>query len=138
MSDDLVTIATFDMGAEAHIARGHLEAAGIKAVVVGEENASLRPLVGDAFTSVRLLVHESDVDAAEHVLRGTPRAAHRHAHCPHCHWENPRRSGVLIFARWICDHCGATWRKWPKPETEHHRKPAQVHHNARKQHHHHN
>ncbi len=134
MADDLVTIATYQIGAEAHIARGRLESAGIKAVVVGEENASLRPFVGDAFTSVRLLVRESDADAAEHILRGKP-AARRHAHCPHCQWENPRRSGFLFLARWTCDHCGATWRRWPKAETQHHRPPTQVHHHARKQHH---
>ncbi len=138
MSEDLVTIATYEIGAEAHIARGRLESAGIKAVVVGEENASLRPFVGDAVTSVRLLVHESDADAAQRLLHGESREARRHSHCPHCRWENPRNSGFLFFARWTCDHCGATWKRWPRPEAPHRRKPTQVHHDGRKQHHHHN
>jgi Putative prokaryotic signal transducing protein len=68
-SDDrrLVTIATFDTPFEASLARGALEAAGIPALVPGEDLGSLTRNRGGV-VSAELQVFEQDRDRALAVL----------------------------------------------------------------------
>src|SRR5215510_13066890 len=67
MSDQLVTIATFDIPAKAHVARGTLEAAGIRAVVNNEEAVSALWLP-TALGGVKVQVLEEDAERAVAVL----------------------------------------------------------------------
>lgn len=63
----LVEIAMFQDGIAAEIVRGRLEAEGIAAVLF---DAGLSSLGLGAMTPARLMVDESDRDAAERLLRG--------------------------------------------------------------------
>ncbi len=62
----MVTVATFDLVNEAHIARGFLEAHGIPAVVAHEEAARL--YAGTRAWPIELQVDERDEEAARGLL----------------------------------------------------------------------
>lgn len=59
MSDDVVTLATFNTPAEAQIAKNMLEEQGIKAMIADEETVGMAWVIGNAVGGVKLLVLES-------------------------------------------------------------------------------
>jgi hypothetical protein len=58
--DPLIAIATFETEFEVSLARGALEAIGIRALVPGEQGGSFRGLYGGPSPAAELLVFESD------------------------------------------------------------------------------
>ncbi len=131
-SEDLVTIASFNLAAEAHFARGLLEAEGIDAVVIDENLTTLNPLLTGAIGGVRLQVRESDAERAMQVL-GQAEAGQRleipmaEIVCPRCgssqvYFEkfNRRRSKLMwlflgipipfLKRKWKCRNCGHEWK----------------------------
>ena len=60
MSDELVSIATFNVAPDAYIVKGMLEKNGIASVVEDDNN-----LYVPVFGGVRLLVRRSDAERAE-------------------------------------------------------------------------
>lgn len=68
MSDRLVTIAVFGQSADAHLARGALEAAGIRVALQNEETSSLFGSMSTPLGGVRLVVLAEDEPAALKVL----------------------------------------------------------------------
>lgn len=68
MAGKLVTIATFEQSARAHLARGVLEEAGIKAVVTDEAVVTMDWLLGGAVGWVKVQVLEENADRAVAVL----------------------------------------------------------------------
>ena len=69
-SEALITIATFETEVEASLARGALEAIGIRALVPGESSGSFHGMYGGGSTSpAKLQVFESDRDRAVVELR---------------------------------------------------------------------
>jgi hypothetical protein len=67
MADDLVMVRVFDNEVEAEIARGELEAAGIRAVVLKDDAGGMYPFLQGA-SGVRLMVAPDDTDRAEDIL----------------------------------------------------------------------
>lgn len=64
MSDRLVTVASFSNAIEANIARNALEEAGIPACLADEEMVNALSLLSNILGGVKLLVRESDGQAA--------------------------------------------------------------------------
>lgn len=90
MSNELVSVATFSVTAEAELARQALEAAGIAAVLDGETTASTLSYIGTAIGGVRVLVRQADQESARRVLQSI-----RH--------DNSTAAGGS--AAWICPNC---------------------------------
>ena len=72
MHDDLITIARFESGMEAHEARIELDSRDIECVIAGETATDSVLPGGLGAGSVELLVRASDVARAVEVLRHTP------------------------------------------------------------------
>ncbi len=70
MSDSLVAVSSFWSVPEAHVARNQLEAAGIRAVLQGDEEANTLGL-GNLTGGVKVLVRSQDVKRALYVLAET-------------------------------------------------------------------
>lgn len=68
MSHDLVTVATFWSPVEANLARGQLEAAGIRAFLLGEETVGTAWHLTNSMGGMRLQVSELDAERAISVL----------------------------------------------------------------------
>jgi hypothetical protein len=68
MSDDLVTVATFNDPVEANLARNRLVAAGLRAFLANEETVDMDWLLANALGGIRLEVGGADVNAALAVL----------------------------------------------------------------------
>lgn len=68
MAGELVTVATFDQGGKAHVAKGVLEAAGIRATIADETVVQMDWLLGGAVGWVKVQVLEEDADRAVAVL----------------------------------------------------------------------
>ena len=66
--DRLVTIATFWSPVEANLARNNLDAAGIRAILVGEETVGMAWHLTNAIGGVKVQVREADADRALVVL----------------------------------------------------------------------
>jgi len=66
MSDELITIAEFELLFEAEMAKNCLEDNGIKATVVGEDLTIVSPAVGKTWIEVQVL--DADADNARAVL----------------------------------------------------------------------
>jgi hypothetical protein len=66
MSDELVTVAEFDMVFDAEMAKDYLEDNDIKASVVGDDLIAISPAVGK--TMVEVKVFEKDAERAKVVL----------------------------------------------------------------------
>lgn len=103
MSPELVTVATYPMPYQAHLAKTHLEAEGIPAFIQDEHLNSIDWLYTPALGGIRLQVAQDQLEEARKVLetpidfdleemeivagpdadalpgRGTPTT-----HCPHC------------------------------------------------------
>jgi hypothetical protein len=69
MGESLVAVSSFWSVPEAHVARNQLEAAGIQAVLQGEEGASIG--IGSLSGGVKVLVRRPDVKRALTVLAET-------------------------------------------------------------------
>jgi hypothetical protein len=67
MSSDLVKVATFNNEAEAELARGRLEEAGIQAFVAADDAGGMYP-VFQMVRGVKLLVAPVDADSAREIL----------------------------------------------------------------------
>ena len=67
-NDPLVVVATFNDRAEADLARGALEAAGIDAAVSGDDAGTLQPALGWTGTGIRVIVHAVDAESAREIL----------------------------------------------------------------------
>jgi hypothetical protein len=67
--DPIVTIATFATSMEASLARGALEAIGIRALVTGEAQASFSSMYRGGLTTTELKVFEGDRERAVVELR---------------------------------------------------------------------
>jgi hypothetical protein len=70
MGESLVAISSFWSVPEAHVARNQLEAAGIRAVLQGEESANAIG-IGNLSGGVKVLVRSQDVKRALYVLAET-------------------------------------------------------------------
>ncbi|MDG2126995.1 MAG: DUF2007 domain-containing protein [Fuerstiella sp.] len=97
MSDtNLRTIATYGSAPIAHLASAMLQSHGIRAAVAGDQIAEALGYLGVAISTVELLVHDEDSDAAGQLLsewelkRSLPKQDH---------WGNEYRMG------WLCGHC---------------------------------
>jgi hypothetical protein len=79
-SEPLVTVAVFDAPPEAHIARNHLEAEGIPALVVGQDSLFAEWMLRDTRGGIKLQVFENDLEAARQVLAevNAHSVTHRH------------------------------------------------------------
>ena len=71
--DDLVTVAVFTFGPDAHIARSHLESEGILAFVVGEHLAAMHVFMSIVSGGVRLQVPRRHELRARKILRALER-----------------------------------------------------------------
>ena len=71
MAGNLVTVATFDRAAEAHLAHGALKAAGIRAELAQEDTSDVLGLAATAATGIKLVVLEEDEARAAKVLDET-------------------------------------------------------------------
>jgi hypothetical protein len=68
MSDELVTIATFDNTVQANLVRNQLAAAGIRATLVDEHTVGVNWLWSNAIGGVKLIVREEDYNDAAKIL----------------------------------------------------------------------
>lgn len=69
MSDNLVTVATFNSPAEAVLAKNQLEAEGIRAFLIDEESINMLWLLGTALGGVKLQVSEDQWEQADQILQ---------------------------------------------------------------------
>ena len=74
MSDDLVTIARFETGVEAHEARITLEDADIECLIADEVTANLALPGALGVGGIRLQVKAEDAEKATQILTDTPAA----------------------------------------------------------------
>ena len=65
---DLITISTFRSSAEAQIAKGVLDEAGLESMLRADNAGGMYPAIG----GVELLVRSEDLDAARHALDPRP------------------------------------------------------------------
>lgn len=68
MAGKLVTVGTFDMPAEAHLAKGLLEANGLTAFLADELTVGVAWHLSNAIGGIKLQVAESDVERATGIL----------------------------------------------------------------------
>jgi hypothetical protein len=68
MTGQLVTVATFDQPAEAHVAKNVLETAGIRAVVTDEQTAGMLWAIAPALSGAKVQVMEGDAERALAIL----------------------------------------------------------------------
>ncbi len=64
MAGKLVTIATFDLAGQAHIAKNALEAVGIKSVLADEQTVAMDWLLSNAIGGIKVQVLEEDAERA--------------------------------------------------------------------------
>jgi len=69
MSDDLVTVATYGLPAQAAIARNALEAGGVESVVADAEIVAMDWLLAPAVGGVKVQVRASDAERAVALIR---------------------------------------------------------------------
>ncbi len=68
MEDKLVTVGTYDMPTEAHLAKGLLEANGLTAFLADELTVGVAWHLSNAIGGIKLQVAESDVELATGIL----------------------------------------------------------------------
>ncbi len=96
MSDEWLTLRTFDTPALAELAKLHLAEAGIECRLQNTEIVGMNPLLGNAVGYIPLLVQENDLEAAEEVLTNiTPSPA---GNCENC--------GEPLAVEGPCPLCG--------------------------------
>ena len=96
MSDEWLTLRTFDTPALAELAKLHLAEAGIECRLQNTEIVGMNPLLGNAVGYIPLLVQENDLEAAAEVLtKIAPSAA---GNCENC--------GEPLAVEGPCPLCG--------------------------------
>ncbi len=70
MAGKLVTVGTFDMATEAHLAKGLLEANGLTAFLADELTVGVAWHLSNAVGGIKLQVSENDVERAANILAG--------------------------------------------------------------------
>lgn len=113
---------------EAHVVRGHLEAAGIPCFLRDEHTIGVNWLYSNALGGVRLCVPEAELERAQEILTGAAEeSSPAGLSCPHCGSERVRESDRsrrwAIFSllllnlplpfsrdRFHCEACGHAWR----------------------------
>jgi hypothetical protein len=138
----LVTVQQYRELAEAQVAKGVLDSAGIPCCLRDENVARLDWVWSNLLGGVRLQVNEQDREAAQAVLaQPIPEQIHvdgeipyDQPRCPRCgsldiHYQGiHKRAGlasIILFVpipipkrAWICEDCGAQWREVPDdPQT---------------------
>ena len=68
MEDKLVTVSTYDMPTEAHLAKGLLEANGLTAFLADELTVGVAWHLSNAIGGIKLQVPETDVERAASIL----------------------------------------------------------------------
>jgi hypothetical protein len=96
MAERFVTVATYGTSPAAEIARGLLEAEGIRAFVIGGLTADVFPGGGAFGDQVALQVHERDAPRAVSLLAAAEAGATLDRD-----WEVQAEAGV-----WVCPVCG--------------------------------
>lgn len=71
-SSDLITISTFRSTADAQVAKGILDEAGIESMIRADNAGGMFPAISGA----ELLVRSEDADKAHHALHRRGRRAH--------------------------------------------------------------
>lgn len=130
-SDDrLVTIATFGLPVEAHIARSKLESEGIDAIVADDNIVSINWLYSSAVGGVKLQVPESQALRAREILDAVTNTGKEGEvvllPCPKCHAPSVKVENASFWQRffgmfaflfgspwpvkrvWRCANCGHT------------------------------
>lgn len=72
MQPKLVTVATFNMPYQAHLAKSRLEAAGIPAFIRDEHLVRMLPFLSQALGEVKLQVPDVHLKEAREILDSTP------------------------------------------------------------------
>lgn len=131
---ELVTIARFTVGVEAHLAKGRLEAEGIPAFIADEHMASLDFVYSSIIGGVRLRVRKVDAERAiellnselaeegatgdgEYASPGYGTEAEEHAdRCPVCNSTEVGPDGMLaalnpFSSAYECRRCLHKWKR---------------------------
>jgi len=123
MSDAVVTVASFDEPYQAHIAKIKLESEGIKCFLSGEHFVGTYWLYSRIDGGVKLKVKESDLKAAEEILKSKvvspdeqlpPELDGFDLTCPECRSENieyERFSWKMALLSILLCRLPLTWRK---------------------------
>jgi hypothetical protein len=131
MSDEWITLRTFSQPLEAHIVKSKLESEGIDCALADENIVRIDWLWSNAVGGVKLKVHESQVEAANEILKSaiaTHEPTETGVSCPSCksgdiYLEPKHRRGILFWAflvgipipflnkAWICRDCGSVFDK---------------------------
>jgi hypothetical protein len=142
LAERLITVARFRDLIEAQLAKGKLEAAGIRTFLANENIVSLDWFYSNAVGGLHLQVQEGDVGDAtaileepipEEIVEEQSGVVYEQPHCPRCDsldigYETINRlwSYGLMFAiapipvrrsNWHCQTCGAEWIEEP-PEQD--------------------
>ncbi len=134
----LVTVDCYRDPIDAELAITRLEQFGIPATLLDQHLASIYWLYSYAIGGVKLMVDETDLDAARQILRDTPskdlpaetqdrELADAWLSCPDCrssqiHASRLQRNLAAISLllqlpliawrnRWVCEACGHTWKR---------------------------
>lgn len=138
-SDRVVPLTSFMNYGEAHLARVALELAGIDCMLADENSLTMYPLYAQAVGGIKLMVRESDLEAAWRVLEDAapeapaevPPEERRDLEsdspaCPECESNFVEREGMPFWLalaalvmvgipfmfmkpRWRCSACGHQW-----------------------------
>lgn len=87
MNDKLILIKTFNSPIDANIARGLLESNNIEGILFDENTVYASPIFTTAIGGVKLLVRESDYEAALKLFKETQNDSERvneKLECPQC------------------------------------------------------
>jgi Putative prokaryotic signal transducing protein len=133
----LVTVQQYRDLAEAQVAKGVLDSAGIPCCLRDENTVRLEWVWSNLLGGVRLQVNEQDLEAARAVLmQPIPEQIqldgdlpYDQPRCPRCgsldiHYqaihERAGLASIILFVpvpipkhAWLCEDCGAQWRKVP-------------------------
>ncbi len=134
-TEKLVTIAQYNHGTEAHIARCHLESMEIECYIQDEVLNSVDWLYSIAMGGVKLQVKSSDVEHAKEILEQREEIVQKENHpiestelcCPQCNSDEiyfekfARKPALLswlflgfpfpfIKRKWRCSNCGYQWK----------------------------
>jgi hypothetical protein len=125
MSDRLVTVATFSLPFEVHLAKAKLESEGIECFVADENMVSLNWLYAGAIGGIKLRVSESDYLQAKKILNAEPLDFTLRGEdaavltCPRCHASKVRvlKAATVFWRQFFrrpkasheCLECGQAW-----------------------------
>jgi hypothetical protein len=133
----LVTVQQYRDLAEAQVAKGVLDSAGIPCCLRDENTVRLEWVWSNLLGGVRLQVNEQDREAAQEVLaqpipeqiQVDGEIPYDQPRCPRCgaldiHYqaihERAGLASIILFVpipipkrAWICEECGAQWREAP-------------------------